>query len=76
MTVGVEVLGPVHGSVADTVSVKDLGAPEVTAQEALDEDVAVMALFNLGCITNLPSTSRIEAALSVGTYGITGLPGH
>ncbi len=64
-----------HGSVAEMVSVKE-EAPEGMAQEALDMDVVAMALFNLGCMTNLPSTSTTEAPLWVGTNGITGLPGH
>lgn len=76
LVVGVDILGAVHGSIAETVSVKDGEAPEVTTQEALDEDVAGMALFNLGFINNLPLTSTIEVALSVGAYGITALPGH
>ena len=39
-------MGPVHGSIADMVRLKELGAPE---QEVLDEGVAGMALFNLEC---------------------------
>lgn len=68
----------VHGSVADMVSVKDGEAPEFGAQEvaALDIDVAGTALLNFSCITNLSSTWTIEAPLWVGTYGITGVPGH
>ena len=66
----------VHGSVADMVSVKDGEAPEFEAQGALDMDVAGMALFNFWCITNLSSIWTIEAPLWVGTYGITGVPGH
>ena len=58
------------------VSVKDCGPPEVTAQEVLDEDVVAIALFCFECITNLSLTWTIEAALAVGTYGITGFPGH
>lgn len=66
----------VHGSVADMVSVKEGGAPELTAQETLDMDVAGIALFNFWCMTNLSSTWTTEAPLWVGPYGITGLPGH
>lgn len=55
-----------HGSVADMVSVKD-GAQEA---EALDIDVAGMALLNFRSI------KTIESPLWVGSYGITGVPGH
>lgn len=48
MAVEVSVVGPVHGRIADMVRLKDVGAPEVTAQEALDEVVTgTAALFNL-----------------------------
>ena len=39
-------MGPLHGSVADMVRVKDgAAAPDTTAEEALDKGVAWISLF-------------------------------
>ena len=63
--VGDVLVGPVHGNVADTVSVKE------GAQEVLDEDVVVAtALFKFGFVTSLALICRIEPEM--GTNGIPG----
>ena len=64
--VGVVLVGPVHGNVADTFSVKE------EAQEALGDDVTAKALLGFSSVAIPPPTSSTEFGPPLGTYGITG----
>ena len=65
--VGVALLGPVHGNVADTVSVKE------GAQEVLDGDGVATALLRFVFETSLLLICITDVSPEIGTNGIPGV---